>query len=248
MNATLSGLIDTLAGRRILVLGEAMLDSYLEGHAGRFCPEAPAPIVTLSRRHDLPGGAANTAVNAQSLGGEATFLSVVGPDGEGQILRQALAERGLSLEHLLIDPTRRTLLKQRVAAGSQLLLRLDQGSTQALEPKMEEELIQRLTTLYPQCEAVIVADYCYGVITPRVLRVLADLQAQLVARPGRRFSPPGRFPQSERHRHQAQLRGGGFPPGRTGSRQPAKPCGNIGTLRRTDSGAEWGPDGGHHPG
>ena len=178
MNATLSGLIDTLAGRRILVLGEAMLDSYLEGHAGRFCPEAPAPIVTLSRRHDLPGGAANTAVNAQSLGGEATFLSVVGPDGEGQILRQALAERGLSLEHLLIDPTRRTLLKQRVAAGSQLLLRLDQGSTQALEPKMEEELIQRLTTLYPQCEAVIVADYCYGVITPRVLRVLADLQAR----------------------------------------------------------------------
>jgi D-beta-D-heptose 7-phosphate kinase/D-beta-D-heptose 1-phosphate adenosyltransferase len=178
MNAILSELIDALAGREVLVLGEAMVDSYLEGNVARFCPEAPVPIFTLGARHDLPGGAANTAVNAQSLGGRVRFLSVVGQDAEGQILRQALVERGIDPENLLSDGSQRTLLKQRVVAGSQFLLRLDQGSTQNLATPTEEALLERLGALYPKCQGVILADYGYGIITPRVLRTLADLQAR----------------------------------------------------------------------
>jgi hypothetical protein len=93
MTPDLAPLIDAFAGVRVLVLGEAMLDSYLEGSTGRFCQEAPAPVVALSGRKDVPGGAANAAVNVQALGGEAMFLSVIGDDLEGSLLSQKGAGR-----------------------------------------------------------------------------------------------------------------------------------------------------------
>src|SRR5439155_2952839 len=111
MNTSLSQWIDAFAGLRVVVLGEAMLDTYLEGTAGRFCQEAPVPIVTLSGRRDMPGGAANTAVNAHGLGARVSFLSVTGDDAEGDSLRRALRDRGLSTDHLLARPGRRTLGK-----------------------------------------------------------------------------------------------------------------------------------------
>ena len=178
MNTSLQQYVDAFAGQRVLVLGEAMLDSYLEGSVGRFCPEAPVPIVAVSERRDVPGGAANTAVNVHSLNGAVHFLSVVGDDAEGALVRQALAERGLSTEHLLPCTSRRTLAKQRILAASQLLLRFDQGSTDAVDSEMEQALLDRLVALYPQCDAVILSDYNYGILTPRIIRVLADLQAR----------------------------------------------------------------------
>src|SRR5947209_7236623 len=138
MSANLPQLIDAFAGRGVLVLGEAMLDSYLEGHTGRFCPEAPVPIITLAGRRDLPGGAANTAANAQALGGRVAFLSVTGDDAEGEALRDALRQRGVSTEHLLVQDGRRTLTKQRVLASGQILLRLDQGSTGLIDEAAEQ--------------------------------------------------------------------------------------------------------------
>jgi bifunctional ADP-heptose synthase (sugar kinase/adenylyltransferase) len=80
MAANLSDWFDAFPGLRVAVLGEAMLDTHLEGNPSRFCPEAPAPIVSLSSRHDLPGAAANTAVNAARLGAQVTLLSVIGED------------------------------------------------------------------------------------------------------------------------------------------------------------------------
>jgi D-beta-D-heptose 7-phosphate kinase/D-beta-D-heptose 1-phosphate adenosyltransferase len=88
MNTNLPQLIDALAGLKVLVLGEAMLDTYLEGNVSRFCQEAPVPIVALGGRKDMPGGGANTAVNVRSLGGRVSFLSVAGADAEGEQRRQ----------------------------------------------------------------------------------------------------------------------------------------------------------------
>jgi D-beta-D-heptose 7-phosphate kinase/D-beta-D-heptose 1-phosphate adenosyltransferase len=178
MSANLPLLIDQFAGRNVLVLGEAMLDSYLEGAAGRFCQEAPVPIVTLSGRRDLPGGAANTAVNVHQLGGRVHFLSVIGQDAEGALLRQALEGQGVATEHVFTHATRRTLAKQRVVAASQILLRLDQGSTKPVDEEAERLLIQRLAGLFPRCDAVILSDYAYGILTPGIVRALADLQAR----------------------------------------------------------------------
>jgi len=177
MNTDLFTLLESFRGLRTLVVGEAMLDTYLEGFTGRVCREAPMPVVTLAQRHDLPGGAANTAVNVESLGGPVTFLSVVGKDSEGDTLLQALEERGVCTGTVVCHPRRRTLAKTRILAESQVLLRYDQGNTGAVDAETEQILLDRLAAAFPRSDAVIVSDYGYGVLTPRLIRALAELQA-----------------------------------------------------------------------
>jgi D-beta-D-heptose 7-phosphate kinase/D-beta-D-heptose 1-phosphate adenosyltransferase len=86
MTLDLSRLIDTCAGAKVLVIGDAMLDVYLEGNIGRLCREAPLPVVEVTGRRQVPGGAANTAVNARVLGAQVEFLAVVGDDDAGTAL------------------------------------------------------------------------------------------------------------------------------------------------------------------
>ncbi len=176
MNGVLSSWIDSFADLRVLVLGEAMLDGYLEGDTGRFCPEAPAPIVNLLQRHEMPGGAANTAVNVHALGAQVRFHSVIGCDAEGDELHEQLRSRGLSTDSVLRHPERSTLCKQRVLVSGQVLLRVDHGSTEPIDEETEDWLLANLVTGFANCEAVIVSDYCYGILTPRIIRALADLQ------------------------------------------------------------------------
>jgi D-beta-D-heptose 7-phosphate kinase/D-beta-D-heptose 1-phosphate adenosyltransferase len=162
----------------VLVIGEAMLDCYLHGSSDRTCPEAPVPIVNVTQRQDAPGGAANTAANVASLGAKALLLSAIGNDSEGDRLRTALAKQHISTAHLLTSAHRITLAKQRVVANSQLLLRVDQGSTAAIAPDLEQQLLHRLVDLFQRCDGAIVSDYGYGILTPRVIQTLAALQAQ----------------------------------------------------------------------
>ncbi|MCA9875159.1 MAG: D-glycero-beta-D-manno-heptose 1-phosphate adenylyltransferase [Anaerolineales bacterium] len=178
MNQNLLHFINSFSLQDVVVLGEAMLDSYLHGHSNRLCREAPVPVVSISEWEDVPGGAANTAVNVHTLGGHVRFLSVIGQDQEGQRLRQALETRGVSSDDLLAHPARRTLSKNRVLAGSQITVRFDQGSTEPLDPDYEARLCLRLQVLWSDCDAVIVSDYGYGILTPRLIRTLAELQQQ----------------------------------------------------------------------
>lgn len=176
MTSDLLGLLGVFGDLSLLVVGDAMLDSYLECTSGRLCREAPVPVVTLAGRRDAPGGAANTAVNVRSLGARARFLSVVGDDPEGGLLRRHLEGKGVDVSGLLVDPGRRTLTKQRVLAESQMLLRLDQGSTEPLAPAVERALIGRLLDLAPRLDGLIVSDYGYGILTRRLIRVLEGLR------------------------------------------------------------------------
>lgn len=178
MTTNLSQLIDTFPALNVLVLGDAMLDSYLEGVAGTLCREAPVPVVAVTKRADAPGGAANTAANVRGLGGQVALLSVIGADPEGAQLLGALAERGVDTANLLQRPARRTLAKHRVIADSQILVRFDQGSTGPLDPQTEGELIRRLTDLFPRCDALIISDYGYGILTARMIAAIAELQSR----------------------------------------------------------------------
>lgn len=177
MSFDLLHLIDHWTSLTVLVIGDAMLDGYLTGHTDRLCREAPAPVVSINQRQDVPGGAANTAANVASLGARTLLLSVIGTDAEGDRLQVALEERGICTTHVFRSSQRATLAKQRILAGSQILVRLDQGSTTSIEADLEQQIIDRLVALYPTCDAVIVSDYCYGVITPRLIQTLATLQA-----------------------------------------------------------------------
>ncbi len=166
--------LEQFSRSRILVIGEAMLDRYLHGDATRMCQETPVPVVTLSHAIDQPGGAANTAVNLQSLEADVTLLSVIGSDWEGTRLQQVLH----GIKGIVTANDRTTLTKQRVINGDRLLLRFDQGSTELLTPELENKLIAELKTQWDNYDAVIISDYGYGVLTNRIIDTIKQLQQQ----------------------------------------------------------------------
>lgn len=161
---------------RVAVIGEAMLDSYLKGETERICREAPVPVVVLNHREDVPGGAANTAVNIKSLGGDVIFLSIIGKDSNGRILEDALKAGGVNTDLIIKSSTRVTLAKQRVLAGPQMVVRFDQGTTRPLNKRLENELIKRLREVFVEVDALIISDYGYGILSPRIIQVIGDLQ------------------------------------------------------------------------
>lgn len=168
--------LDTWPSLSILVLGDAILDSYIGGHAERLCREAPAPVVTVEQQQDMAGGAANTAANLASLGSRVSLLSAIGTDLAGERLQQTLNQLGVSTSSLICSPNRSTLSKQRILADQQILARLDQGSTTPLLDELEQALIDQLTQQFPLCDSIIISDYSYGIITPRIIQTITELQ------------------------------------------------------------------------
>jgi D-beta-D-heptose 7-phosphate kinase/D-beta-D-heptose 1-phosphate adenosyltransferase len=176
MSNNLFALMDTFSHLKVLVIGEAMLDRYLKGTTNRLSQEAPVQVVSVEEKEDIPGGAANTAVNIRSLGAEPVFLSVIGDDEEGKRLRQSLSEYGVSDEHIVSDPARQTLTKQRILANGQMMLRIDQGSTEPIRKNSEAKLMERIRRLAPAVDAILISDYGYGLLTPAILKALAEIQ------------------------------------------------------------------------
>src|SRR5438270_10246432 len=117
--ATAVDLVQRFRGLRALVLGDAMLDSYLEGTATRLCAEGPVPVVRKTAEQRAPGGAANTAANLRALGADVCLLGIVGPDAAGGLLRAALHERGVDDRWLVEDAAASTLHKLRILADGQ---------------------------------------------------------------------------------------------------------------------------------
>ena len=175
-NTELLNIIEAFRNRKLLVLGDAMLDSYLHGTSERLCQEAPVPIVDIHESRHVPGGAANTAVNLRSLGAKVSFLAAIVNDEMGTKLLDSLAEKQVSTVHLVHAPGRRTLTKQRILSDSQVVVRFDQGSTTPLDPESETRLIERLKILFKECDGLVISDYNYGIVTPRLLEALEFLQ------------------------------------------------------------------------
>lgn len=162
---------------RALVVGDAMLDTYLEGTAARLCSEGPVPVVQKRAEHRLPGGAANTAVNLRALGAEVRFVGLVGADLPGGLLRQALAERGVDDCWLVEDAGRATLHKLRILADGQYVVRVDEGDTGPAGPAAEAALLAKLEAAYAESDLVLVSDYRYGVVGAALIERLCRLRA-----------------------------------------------------------------------
>lgn len=175
MDIDLARLATDFKGRHVVVIGDALLDVYLSGPVGRLCREAPVPVVEIESCLQVPGGAGNTAVNARTLGADVTLVGVVGDDVEGDALRNALDRFGVDTAHLIAFGARRTPAKHRLLAGPQLLARFDQGSRTDTDAAAAE-LSARVTRLYAEADAIILADYGYGLFTPALIQSLASLQ------------------------------------------------------------------------
>lgn len=161
--------------QRVLVVGEAMLDSYYSGHAERISPEGPVPVVNAHAKQHYPGGATNAAANVAALGGQARCLSVVGDDRAGAVLRAELRSRRIA-DDMIVDSQRATITKLRILADDQYIVRFDEGGKQPLDESIETQLIERLRAGFESCDAVIVADYCYGILSERVIAEIARLK------------------------------------------------------------------------
>jgi D-beta-D-heptose 7-phosphate kinase/D-beta-D-heptose 1-phosphate adenosyltransferase len=173
---TLSRLVDLFGSKRVLVLGDAMLDSYVVGTSTRLCQEAPVPVVAVRDRLDCPGGAANTAVNLAALGCQVELLSVVGADQDGDRLRSLLQHLGVGIDLLTVSEARQTLSKQRIVNGDRLLARIDQGDTGPIPRHVERRLLAELDEAFVRADAVVISDYAYGVLTSGVIGRLRTLQ------------------------------------------------------------------------
>jgi D-beta-D-heptose 7-phosphate kinase/D-beta-D-heptose 1-phosphate adenosyltransferase len=169
--------IRAFSQQKIVVIGELILDVFLYGTANRICREAPVPVVNVGAREDVPGGAANAAVNLASMGAKTTLVSVLGKDRESQTMLALLRARGVHTGAILCDPARDTLAKQRVVSDDQLLVRYDYGSDDDLPADLEALLIDQLRASYADAHALLISDYACGLLTEGVIDAIRELRA-----------------------------------------------------------------------
>jgi D-beta-D-heptose 7-phosphate kinase / D-beta-D-heptose 1-phosphate adenosyltransferase len=153
---------------RIVVVGDLILDTYLDGSCARISPEAPVPVVAVSGREGRLGGAGNVATNLRALGCEVRLLSVVGVDGAATQLRGLLEADAIASDGLLDDSTRPTPEKTRVVAAHQQMLRFDHEITTPVSESLADRLLAKLQNTPRDCAAIILSDYGKGVLTDRV--------------------------------------------------------------------------------
>ena len=168
-------LVRGFPGKKILVVGDVMLDEYVWGAVDRISPEAPVPVVKVQRRSHACGGAANVAANVASLQGRAFVAGVVGGDRQGRRLREMLAELGVDAEGLVTVDDRLTSSKLRVIAHSQQVVRVDSEQTSELGAKEEDELLSRVAESFSDVDACAVSDYGKGVVSSRVAQRIIQL-------------------------------------------------------------------------
>jgi rfaE bifunctional protein kinase chain/domain len=180
MKAILADCVDLLAGRRVVVVGDLTLDEYLYGQATRLSREAPVPVLELTRREMILGGAANPARNVVALGSQAVQIGIIGDDPEGRHIRTLLSEAGIAPDGLVLSRQRPTTRKTRILAedsprAPQQVARVDRLERRSLDSDEEELVIAALHASVPQADVVICSDYQTGLLTPRVVAAIREL-------------------------------------------------------------------------
>jgi D-glycero-beta-D-manno-heptose-7-phosphate kinase len=193
MNSDLIPLIRTLSNRRILVVGDVILDEYVIGRANRLSREAPIPVLEFEQREHIPGGAANPSMNIAALGSTAIQVGVVGNDADAATLREILQTRGIDPSGLVTDPQRPTTTKTRIMAHMglrfpQQVARIDRIERSPINGNIEQSVLTCLDTLAQDVNAIMVSDYLTGLLTVPIVdkvrqismerRILATADAQ----------------------------------------------------------------------
>ncbi|QEX16931.1 bifunctional protein HldE [Hypericibacter terrae] len=158
---------------RILVVGDVMLDRYVDGSVERMSPEAPVAVLRAEGERSMAGGAANVARNIAALGGQAILIGLVGLDEDGAALSSALRTDPGIEAHLIEDAARPTTTKTRFVAGRQQLLRVDHEKSTPANRPMEQALIAAVQSVLSRVHLVILSDYAKGVVTDRVIAGVA---------------------------------------------------------------------------
>jgi rfaE bifunctional protein kinase chain/domain len=176
----LAGLVEAFRDRTVVVVGDLIADEYLFGKPARISREAPVLILTYTERELLLGGAANAAHNVHALGARVLPIGVVGRDPAGDELLARFHATGVPTDGIVTENGRPTPVKSRIMAGGyqatrQQVVRLDREPPTELQTITEDALVARLTALAERADAILVSDYGYGTVTPRVFERLRAL-------------------------------------------------------------------------
>ncbi len=168
----LEAILPHIRGKRVLVIGDIMVDEYIGGSVSRISPEAPVPVVEVETEELRLGGAANVAANVRSLGGNPALIGVVGDDAAAERLTDDLARDGIDGQGIIVDRGRPTTIKTRIIAGSQQIVRFDKEEREEVRGEHLARLSHSAEERLSEFDGLIISDYGKGVISGPFLQWL----------------------------------------------------------------------------
>lgn len=161
----------------VLIIGDAMVDSYLWGKVDRISPEAPIPIVTVTKQENRLGGAGNVSLNIQALGATPILVSIIGDDEKGRIFTELMEENHLTNEGIFVDEKRMTTVKTRIISGGQQISRVDQEVSSLIDHEFEERIFRNIQHIIENkhIDIIIFVDYDKGLITKWLIKNTIEL-------------------------------------------------------------------------
>jgi D-beta-D-heptose 7-phosphate kinase/D-beta-D-heptose 1-phosphate adenosyltransferase len=178
----LQHLLGQVPGRRVLCVGDLMVDRFVYGEVTRLSPEAPIPVLARSRELVMLGAAGNVARNVAALGGLVSLIGVVGGDGEGkEAMRQVEGETGVE-GYLITDPDRATTLKTRFVSGGQQLLRVDLEDRRSIAGEVEQRVVRTVRDEVDGAGVILLSDYGKGLVTDAVIAACREAAAKAGAK------------------------------------------------------------------
>lgn len=168
--------IDRFKKTRVLVVGDVMLDHYVWGSVSRISPEAPVPVVNVTRETLLLGAAANVVNNVHALGGSVGICGVIGHDDAGKRLQHMFKEQNIAIDGLIVEAERPTTIKTRVIAHHQQVVRVDREARLGIARETHHKILEHVLEQADNgLQAIVLSDYCKGVVTRELVRDIVRL-------------------------------------------------------------------------
>ncbi|MDY7000451.1 MAG: D-glycero-beta-D-manno-heptose-7-phosphate kinase [Thermodesulfobacteriota bacterium] len=177
-----SALLPGLEGKKVLVIGDLMLDHYVTGQVERISPEAPVPVVLVENERFILGGAGNVAKNIKGLGGAPLLVGVCGDDHDGEQLKALLHEEGIPSE-MVVDPDRPTTKKIRIIARNQQVVRVDREAPDPIQGKPLDAVFGHIRESLAGVGVIIISDYGKGLVTAKFMERLRETLKGIKPRP-----------------------------------------------------------------
>ena len=179
LEAHLKKIIPLFEGKNIMVIGDLMLDEHIWSNVSRISPEAPVVIADVNKITHVPGGCGNVAANITALSGKPYLIGIIGQDSSGDKLQRALKNAGISTDNIIVTGERPTILKSRVIAGSQQVVRVDREERSYLPDKLSDRVLSAAKKIISKVDTIIISDYGKGIVSNRSCQELINLAKKL---------------------------------------------------------------------
>lgn len=179
MHDQVDKIFNSISSLNVLIIGDVMVDAYMWGHVSRISPEAPVPIVSVNKRENRLGGAANVALNVKAMGANPILCSLIGNDQAGKTFTKLLQDQNISSEGILISDHRSTTIKTRVIGNSQHIIRVDEEIEEDLNDADNYEFLKKVEEiLKDKIDIIIIEDYDKGLLNQVNIAAIISLASK----------------------------------------------------------------------